>query len=208
MFGDYLIFDSTSEKYAKIIYKRIDKKLFLKPSIISIGGISGTRKSETAFKLAELLISTGKQCHILSSDDYYKTPWHLRNDARKEDISIVGPQEIDWLRLNWTFETFKNPLHNNIQFFMLSKFTTSIIQCFIDKKDCDILIFEGLYGCHSDIPSDFKVHLGNTSPDSTFNFRKKRKKENEDNDFRKEVVELECKAVKELSENADLEVVL
>lgn len=208
MFGDYLIFDAVSGKYAVTIYEKIDKKLFLKPSIISIGGISGTRKSETAYKLAELLINSGKQCHILSGDDYYKTPWHLRNDARKEDISIVGPQELDWHRLEWTFETFKNPLYRNIQFFMLSKFTTSVIQCFIDKKDCDVLIFEGLYGCHSKIPADFKVHLGNTSPDTTFNFRKKRKKENEDNEFRKKVVELECEAVKQLSEHADFKVEL
>jgi hypothetical protein len=206
MFGDYLIFDSISEKYAHMIYKKIDKKLFLKPSVISIGGISGTRKSETAYKLAEFLINSGKQSHILSSDDYYKTPWHLRNDIRKKDISVVGPNEIDWNRLEWTLETFKNPLYNTIQFFILSKFNTSVIQCFIDKKNCDFIIFEGLYGCHSKIPSDFRVHLGNTSPSSTFNFRKKRKKENEEDEFRKKVVELECEAVKKLSENADLKV--
>lgn len=204
MFGDYLIFDKMSERYAKSIYKKLDTSILLKKSIISIGGISGTRKSETAFKLAEYLINAGKQCHIISGDDYYKTPWHTRNDIRKKDQSIIGPDELDWERVKWTMKTFRDPLYNNIQIFLLSKFTTSVIQAFIDKKDCDILIFEGLYGCHPCIDSNLKVHIGDTSPESTFKFRKDRKKEDECSDFRRIVVESECKAVDKLSKNADL----
>ena len=204
MFGDYLVWDSTSEKNVKHIISQLDKNILLKPAIISIGGISGTRKSETAFKLAEYFIKGGKQCHIISGDDYYKIPWHIRNDVRKKNVNRIGPEEWDWKRIDWTFETFKNPLYNNIQFFIMSKFSTAIMQTTIDKTDCHILIFEGLYGCHKRIKSDVKIHIGSTDPESTFSFRDKRKKENEKSDFRAIVVKKECQAVKQLKENADI----
>lgn len=205
MFGDYLMLDNVSKQAAKRIFKQLDKKLLLKPLLISIGGISGTRKSETAFRLAEILINNGKQCHIISGDDYYIIPWHIRNDIRKSQKNlIVGPTEYDWNRLNWTFETWKNPLYTNIHFFMMSKFSTDVIQGYISKKNCNVLIFEGLYGCHTNIPANIKIHIGKNDPESTYKFRSKRKKENEENEFRKRVVELECKAVKKLQDNANL----
>jgi len=207
MFGDYLVWDSISNRSATQIFSCLDKKLLLKKFIVSIGGISGTRKSETAHKLAEKLISSGKQCHIVSGDDYYITPWHTRNDIRKEN-GIIGPEEMDWKRLSWTFETFLNPLYNNVHFFQLSKFSTAVIQAAIEKCSCDILIFEGLYGCHPNIPADLKVQLGGTDPESTFAFRKKRKKENELDSFRSTVVEKECAAVKDLSKHADITIKL
>jgi uridine kinase len=204
MFGDYLVWDSVSEINVKKILKQIDKKLFLKKTIISIGGISGTRKSETAFKLAEYLVNNGKQCHVISSDDYYKVPWHLRNDVRKNDFSVVGPDELDWKRIWWTIETFKNPLYNNIHFFLMSKFSTAVMQVEIDKSNCDVLIFEGLYGCDPRIGSNLKIHIGDTNPESTFKFRDKRNKENEKSNDRIKVVEKECEAVERLKENADI----
>lgn len=202
MFGDYLVWDAISEKYSKQIFEKLDKKLLLKCFTISIGGISGTRKSETAHKLAEMLISSGKQCHIISGDDYYTTPWHTRNDIRRKN-KIIGPKEMDWKRLAWTYETFYNPLYNSVQFFQMSKFSTAVIQAIIDKNHCDVLIFEGLYGCHQNIPSDIKVHIGKTEPESTYDFRKKRKKENETDSFRKKVVLKECASVEALQKNAD-----
>lgn len=204
MFGDYLVWDNVSEKNAKKIIEKIDKKILLKKAIISIGGISGTRKSETAFKLAEYLINSGKQSHVISGDDYYKIPWHIRNDLRKDNLENVGPDEWDWKRLWWTFETFRNPLYNNIQYFIMSKFSTAIMQASLEKSNCDILIFEGLYGCHNKLDSDIKIHIGKTDPESTFDFRKKRKKENETSDFRKQVVERECTEVTNLKPFADI----
>jgi len=203
MFGDYLRFDSVSEKQAKIIANKLTNKDLLNKTIISIGGISGTRKSETAFKLAERLIGLGKECHIISGDDYYKIPWHRRDSIRKKNLDIVGPEEYDWNRLNWTFETYHNPMYEELKFFLMSKFSTGLMECSIPKKNFDILIFEGLYACDSRIEADIKVHLGNTNPNSTFDFRHKRKKENEDSDLRKAIVKRECDAVAEISKNAN-----
>lgn len=208
MFGDYLILDSTSEQSAKMIYKSMDKKLLLNKAIVTIGGISGTRKSETAYRLAEILINSGKQSHIISCDDYYVTPWHLRNSVRKKNIEIVGPEEIDWRRMGWTIETWENKLYTQLHIFMLSKFTTDVMQIDIDKSTLDVLIIEGLYANDLRIPSNFRAHLGDTNPESTFSFRRKRKKEDEDSSFRKKVVERECEAVEVLKENANLVVPL
>lgn len=204
MFGDYLLFDSESRKNAKIILDSLDKDLLLRRSIISIGGISGSKKSETAYGLAELLISRGKTSHIISSDDYYKISWAYRNEKRKKDLSVVGPNELDWVRLNWTFETWNNSQYASLRYYVMSKFHPGLAECTLDKRDCDILIFEGLYGCDERIPSQVKVHLGDCSPESTYKFRNKRKKENETSVLRKQIVERECEAVKILSENADI----
>lgn len=204
MFGDHLLFDSYSEKNAMKIFKRIDKKLLLKKPVISIGGISGTRKSETAHQLAEIFINNGKQCHIISGDDYYKTPWHIRNDVRKKNLDIIGPEEWDWQRLSWTFETFRNPVYSHVYISLLSKYSTGVIDSQIDKNSCDILIFEGLYACHLKIDAEVKVHIGDTNPESTFSFRHKRHKEDEDSDFRKSVVLRECQAIGELMSNATI----
>lgn len=204
MFGDYLVWDSVSDQNAKAIFKVIDKKIFLRKVIISIGGISGTRKSETAFRLAEVLINNGKQSHIISGDDYYRIPWHVRNDERKRNIDMIGPNELDWLRLKYTFETFKNPLYNNIRFSLMSKFSTDIMECSISKDKCDVLIFEGLYACDPRIDADVKIHIGDVNPSSTFKFRQKRKKEDEDSNFRQEVVRRECNAINSLVKNSNI----
>jgi len=205
MFGDKFIWDIHSKKYARKIFEQLPKKIHQKKSIISIGGISGTRKSETAFHLADLFIKQGKETHVVSSDDYYITRWNERNNERKQtNLSNVGPDELDWQRLLWTFETFRNPLYQQIQFFQMSKFSTAIIQSFINKNHCDILIFEGLYACDSRIDADFKVHLGSCDPERTIAFRKKRAKENEYDELRIKIVEKECKAVNKLKQYASL----
>ena len=206
MFGDYLLWDINSKKNADKIFNFLDKDILVKKkSIISIAGISGTRKSETAFRLAEILINNGKESHIISSDDYYITPWDERNQERKRNnYQNIGPEELDWKRIWWTLETFRNPVYNNMEFFQMSKFSTSIMQSNIDKNGFDILIFEGLYACDKRIDSDVKIHIGDTSPESTFSFRNKRKKENEMSEARRKVVEIECEHVEQLKINADL----
>ncbi|MFH2204385.1 MAG: hypothetical protein ABIJ96_14805 [Elusimicrobiota bacterium] len=205
MFGDKLVWDSHSTRYAEKIFREMPEDLFLKKTIISVGGISGTRKSETAFCLADLLIKRGKEAHIISSDDYYKTRWNDRSAVRiKTNLKDVGPEELDWQRLLWTFETFKNPLYQQMHFFQMSKYSTAIIQAFIDKARCDILIFEGLYACDPRIDADLKVHLGPCDPQETFDFRQQRGKENEVSDLRRQIVEKECAAVKRLKKHADL----
>ena len=206
MYGDYLVLDSVSEQNAKRIFQKLDKKLLVKKkALICIGGISGTRKSETAYKLAELLIKYGKQSHIISGDDYYNVPWHIRNETRAtEGIGIVGPEEWDWTRLGWTLETFRNPRYGQVQFYQTSKFTVGIMQSSVDKTDCDVLILEGLYACHDRIKADAKIHIGSTDSSSTYKFRSKRGKENEQSELRKAIVEVECKAVENLKQFATI----
>lgn len=204
MFGDYLIFDTCSKRNAQRIFAQLDKKLLLKRPIIAIGGISGTRKSETAFRLAELLIDAGKQCHVISGDDYYTVPWHVRNDVRRHNLDCVGPEEWDWTRLGWTFETFTNPLYAAVQMFQMSKFSVDVSTTLMAKSNCEVLIIEGLFACDSRIPANVRVHIGSTDPESTYAFRAKRKKENETSTLRQAIVQKECEAVTQLMENADI----
>lgn len=206
MYGDTLLIDTKSRRNAKKILnsRPIMRELMVKKGgIIAIGGISGTQKSETAHELAKSLISLGYNTHILSGDDYYTTLWSNRNDERKKRGYKIGINEWDWKRLDWTIETFKNPMYSQIQFYQMSKFTRGIINSYLDKSMCSFLIIEGLYACSINA-ANLKVHIGSCDPESTYTFRKKRKKENETSPFRKKVVEVECKAVEKLKLKADL----
>ena len=203
MYGDTLLIDAKSRRNALKIFKSMPDLLLKKQSIIAIGGISGTQKSETANCLAEILIKAGKECHILSGDDYYTTFWHDRNEERQKRGYKIGIHEWDWERLDWTIETFKNKMYSQIQFCQMSKFSTGLMHSYIDKSACSILIIEGLYACNIK-QADLKIHIGPCDPDSTYEFRKKRKKENESSPFRKKVVEAECKWVEKLKLKADL----
>ena len=61
-----------------------------------------------------------------------------------------------------------------------------------------------MYACDKRIDADVRVHLGDTQPESTMNFRSKRKKENEASALRRRVVETECEWVEKLKSNADI----
>lgn len=204
MFGDYLVLDHTSERNAKKILKFFNRDLLNKSKVIvAIGGISGTRKSETAYWLATHLINFGKQSHIISGDDYYITPWNLRNEVREADgLRSIGPNEWDWQQLEWTIDTFRTGRYKTFQFFQTSKFSKETIWCTMAKAGVDVLILEGLYACDPRVKADLKVHIGSTDPESTFKFRNKRGKENELTDFRRQVVIRECEAVEALKAHA------
>lgn len=205
MFGDYLVLDHASDRNAKKIFKLFNRDLLNKSKVIvTIGGISGTRKSETAYWLASHLINFGKQSHIISGDDYYIVPWNIRNDTRQSNgLDSVGADEWDWLQLQWTLDTFKTDRFKTFQFFQSSKFSKETIWCSMAKSGIDVLILEGLYACDPRIKADLKVHIGSTNPDSTYKFRNKRGKENEQSELRHQVVTRECKAVEAIKEHAN-----
>ena len=75
----------------------------------------------------------------------------------------------------------------------------------INSEELDLLIFEGIYSGYMrkfDL-GDLSVYL-DASPSDTFEFRKIRKKENEEDSFRKEIVAKEHRVIVQLKKYADL----
>ena len=202
MIGDKIIITNQDKKRAKKLLSRI---LSLpSKSIIAIGGGSGTHKSELAICLQEELYKKNKLSLMVSLDDYYKIHFNFRNEERKnKGIKSVGKQEIDWSSIKTIIKKFKKG--NKLFLQIINKYTNSFMLETIDSRGIDYLIIEGLY---TNYLRQFKlcnlcIHLEGT-PKQTLKFRKKRAKEDEDDSFRKKVVEKEYQEVLKLRKYVDV----
>lgn len=199
MIGDRLIIEPNHLESAKTIFKKIENR-----SIILIGGSSGTGKSEVADCLQELLYRVKKNSLVLSLDDFYLVHPTIRNfNRKKQGIESVGLSEIDWEDLNRICDDFIN--EKPIRFKRVHKYADVVEHNTIDTDAIDVLIVEGLYSnyLNQSVSVNFSVFLeGN--PDQTYAFRVKRRKENEENEFRKKVVQKEFKVICQLKRHANL----
>jgi len=199
LIGDRLLITNKSVYNAKQIVNNLkDEKIIL------IYGGSGTQKSETADCLQEILFRKNKQSIVLSLDDFYHTLPSLRNLNRKKlGIDSVGTGEIDWEELKRICDDFTNK--KPIRFNRVHKYADLVEHITLDTEDVDYLIIEGLFSGYlkKDNYGDIAIYLeGN--PKDTLEFRKKRAKENENDNFRKQIVQREYNIVYQLQRYADL----
>jgi len=194
MIGDKIIITKNDIKRAKLVINDI---LNLKDkSVITIGGGSGTKKTELANCIADLLLENNKHSLILSLDDYYKTHFLDRHRIRiLKGLKIVGPQEIDWSLIKKIIKKFKNKNTNKLELQQVNKYTGGYDTVYSYNIKCvNYLIIEGLYSLYLNFLkiADYGIFLEGT-PEQTLKFRKKRKKENENDNYRKLIVEKEYK---------------
>ena len=78
------------------------------PLIISIGGESGSGKSELAAALVEAFRRRGVPCILLQQDDYFVYPPKTNDRKRREEIAWVGPQEVRLDRLDETLRELRS----------------------------------------------------------------------------------------------------
>jgi len=199
MIGDPVIIKEIHKLKAK---KVIDK---IKPGyVVTISGPSGVGKSEVGTYLCNLLENKKLTSFLISVDDYYKTSWKERNIIRKKrGIDSVGLNEINWTQLRYLVESFKTK--SPLRFQRIHRYAATVEYNHIDSTYIDILIIEGLYACYLkkwDL-TDLDVFLEATTK-QTYEFRKERKKENPDNEFRQLVVEKEARVVGQLRKYADI----
>jgi len=199
MIGDRLLLTKQSYHNAQLISEQLSNQ-----EIILIGGSTGTGKTECADCLQELLFKSDKQSIVLSLDDFYHTLPFLRNLNRKKmGLESIGLSEIDWGKLKRICDDFKNK--KPIRFRRVHKYANIIEHIVLDTDDVDYLIIEGLYSncLRKDNYGDLTIHLeGN--PMQTLEFRKKRGKENESDEFRKQIVKREYNIICQLKRYGDL----
>lgn len=201
MIGDRLFISSKSKNNAlEILSKLNDEKIIL------IYGGSGTQKTETADCLQELLFKKKKQSLVISLDDFYLVHPTIRNfNRKKQGLDSVGTSEIDWEELKRICEDFKNKKPIRIK--RVHKYADIVEHVTLDTESIDILIIEGLYSGYlkKDALGDIAIYLeGN--PKNTLEFRKMRGKENEEDSFRKEVVNKEYRVVVQLKRYSDVQI--
>jgi len=186
--GDKVIIQQEHRDKAKLIITELLKQQYLIDNwgkyVLSIGGESGTGKTEIAQVLRSLAYKRGWGAVIVSLDDYYKTNWQDRNKIRRE-TNLIGITEIDWERLDYTINQFKDNEDTGI-IYRLNKYTNSQEQIIYKPKDVNIMIIEGLYANET---GDLKVKIKGIYKD-TVEFRKLRGKETQ-NDWRNVVLDRE-----------------
>lgn len=197
MIGDPLIISEYHRENASQIISQIKEGY-----IVLIGGSSGTAKSETAHVLQQELFKVKLQSLILSLDDLYLVHPIIRDiNRKKQGITSVGIKEIDWELIKHICNNFKKK--KTIKFNRYHRFLDAIEEVKLSGI-IDVLIIEGLYANYLR-----KFKIGNLSlymegsPHQTLAFRLKRGKENEENKFRKKVVQKEFNVVCQLKKYAD-----
>ena len=93
MKGDIIIVEEHHRKAASEIVPHILQKIKSKPErfTISVGGESGSGKSETGHAIAEELEKQGIKSLVLGQDDYFLLPPKSNDAKRREDPKWLGP---------------------------------------------------------------------------------------------------------------------
>jgi len=201
MIGDVVIVEPLHFVKTNIILPEIIKRFNGKKMIITIAGMSGSNKTEISTVLQRLLWEKhrirSKQLHL---DDYYLNDYHNRNEARKQ-TDTIGREEIDWDKLNKVLKRFRS---NKKKLYVqrVHLFLDSLEYSISPNHKIQILIIEGLFANYIQ-DKDFAIYLDG-NPKQTYEFRKKRAKENPDDKFRQYVVQRECNCVVQSKQYSDL----
>ena len=95
MIGDGLVVKQYQWTAAGQVMDAIRERLAADgPIAVTVAGESGSGKSEIAYCLTKLLAYEGKLSVILSQDDYFRLPPKSNTKRRFEDVSWVGPGEV------------------------------------------------------------------------------------------------------------------
>jgi len=202
MIGDKILIKAVHHKKAKHIIPFIIENYFHKKMILTLGGESGTGKTEISYLLQEILWDNHKiRTKVIHIDDYYTTMWRQRNKIRKMlGIVSVGIQEIDWGKLKGLVKRFKSR-NKYLDIQRIHKYTNTIEKSITDNKAIDILIIEGIYACKLK-DTNLNIFLEGSISD-TKQFREQRNKENQTS-FRLKVLRKEAKEVAKTKKNIDI----
>jgi uridine kinase len=128
--------------------------------VIAIAGESGSGKSVTALCLKKSLEDSGRKVVVLHLDDYFILPPLTNHQARLENITAVGPQEVHLDLLQQHVDDFRKQekyIERPIVDYRQNRFDNHPL--ILDKFDC--LIVEGTYSFFLK-NIDFRVFLDRT----------------------------------------------
>ena len=98
MKGDVIVVEEYHRRAARLIVPAILGQIKEKPTryVITVGGESGSGKSETGHAIAEELAAQGVKAVVLGQDDYFFLPPRSNDARRREDPAWLGPHvEVD-----------------------------------------------------------------------------------------------------------------
>lgn len=146
MVGDIIRIKPHHLPPAHEIVKFIGPKLDQEDSVftITVGGESGSGKSTLSLAVEEVLKEKGYKSFIFHMDDYFKLPPKDNHDQRVEDISNVGPGEVNLELLQEHLnqcrqgtKLIKKPLVHYRE--------NQIREVIVEMEEVDVVIVEGTY---------------------------------------------------------------
>ena len=124
---------------------------------ITVAGQSGAGKSETAMAIAEELAKHDIKAVIFQQDDYFVYPPRSNDRARREDITWVGPQEVNLALLDRHMKAFLSGRDSTVKPLVFYE-EDAIKSESIDLSGASVAIAEGTYTTLLD-NADFRVYI-------------------------------------------------
>jgi uridine kinase len=143
MRGDKLVIEKhhtdRAAEICRLLADRIEGKF-----VITVGGESGSGKSELASEIARLLTEQGLKAGILQQDDYFIFPPKTNHEMRRRNLEQVGPSEVklDFLDSNLrSFKRGENPIYKPLVIYDEDRIITEEM----GTRDMVVLVVEGTY---------------------------------------------------------------
>lgn len=181
------------------IYDTIRNKIGEKFTI-SLGGESGSGKSEIAHALKQMLETNSIQTGILQADDYFIYMSHVCDALRRKCINLVGPGEVKLDFLDCHLRSFKQgaeDLYKPVASYEEAKFYREVLPI----KHLQVLIAEGTYCTLLELP-DIKIFIDRDFRDTLVD-RTNRGRDVMD-EFTEKILEIEHNIVKEHKKRAQI----
>jgi len=201
MIGDKIIAKPhhrrAARQIAQILYERIEGRR----TALSIAGESGSGKSEIASELAKALEEKGIAAYVFQQDDYFHYPPKTNHERRLEDISRVGPQEVNLELLDRHLEHFKKRPEEPLEKPLVVFDEDRISQETIEPARYQVAIAEGTYtSLLANV--DYRIFLARSYLD-TREARLERARDRVD-DFSEKVLAIEHRIISEHSRLASI----
>lgn len=143
MRGDKLVIRDYHTRMAQRIVGLIREQIQDK-YVVSIGGESGSGKSELAVELARLLTENGIRAKIIQQDDYFVFPPKTNHEMRRRNIGQVGEYEVklDFIEANLrSFKQGDGRVYKPLALYDEDRIVTELLEV----GDTSVLIVEGAY---------------------------------------------------------------
>lgn len=168
--------------------------------IITIGGESGSGKSEIAESLSKLLSEKNVKSIIFQQDDYFVYPPKTNAQMRRKNINWVGPSEVKLALLDEDLKSImegKSEVEKPLVIFDEDRISKEIVKV----EGIKVVIVDGTYttilrNVHQRIFID-RVHL------DTQELRRQRAREEQD-EFLEKILKIEHGIISSHKSNADV----
>ena len=200
MLEDVLLIEERHKNAAKQIIDSVNIELLVKKrGVISIGGESGSGKSELAHMVSKLLKEKDILTKILHTDDFYKIHPKNRTEWRKSHpIDDIGLNEYDWNKINEVLSDYKEK--KIVKMPCVDIVPEQLDYLITDFSQVDLVVLEGLYAVNSETETRVFIDLNYHETKKAQILRGKEPQ----TDFRLKVLEREHEVISSLRKKATI----